>query len=445
MPTLAPALTADVRARLLHRGEQALREKRGVVRVEVDWPDAPEPLAWLSAQTDPEAAYWSGRDDDERRAAIGIADVIEGDDVVARLAEASGALPDGARYLGALRFDSAMAPASEWAGWGEGRFVLPRVELVARGSRTILALHAVASRDTADDLRAALEPLDLNPAPLASALDYPVARLDRPDREGWTAAVTDALARMDRGEVQKVVLARRATYRFAEALDPACLLSRLTDAAPEAFHVLLGDGEGRTFVAATPERLVRVEGRRAWTEAVAGTRRRGEGEGARAFRDELAGSEKDRREHAYVRDFISEALAPLASLVAVEAPRQIEAARVRHLKTPLRAHLHARVEPLETMTALHPTPAVGGTPTPEALTAIRELEGFDRGLYAGPVGWVGRDGAEFAVGIRSGLVCGTDLALYAGAGIVTGSEPEAEWNETEAKLGAFADALGLDA
>ena len=338
-----------------------------------------------------------------------------------------------------------MAPEAEWAGFGAGRFVLPRLELVASGERTTLALHVLPSRDTSADIRAALDALILAPAPLATALDLPVARVDRPDRRHWDAAIGTALAAMERGELEKVVLARRATYRFEDDLDPASLLARLTVAAPEAFHVLLSDGQGRTFVAATPERLVRVEGRRAWTEAVAGTRRRGEGAGARAFRDELAGSEKDRREHAFVRDFISEALAPLASLVAVEAPRQIEAGRVRHLKTPLRAHLHAHVAPLDALAALHPTPAVGGTPTPEALGLIRELEGFDRGLYAGPVGWVGRDGAEFAVGIRSGLVCGSDLALYAGGGIVPGSEAEAEWQETEAKLGAFADALGLDA
>ena len=435
----------DPRPRLWREATEALRQRRGVIRVETLLPDAVEPLAWLAAQDGSEKAFWHGRDDGSRRAALGAADVIEGEDLFARLDEAARALPDGARYLGGLRFDDSMAPEAEWAGFGSGRFVLPRVELVARGDRTVLALNAVASRDTPADLRAALDALTFDAPPLATRLDFPVARLDRPDRERWDEAIASALAAMERGDVQKVVLARRATYRFEEGLDPAALLARLTIAAPEAFHVLLSDGEGRTFVAATPERLVRVEGRRAWTEAVAGTRRKGEGAGALAFRDELAGSEKDRREHAFVRDFISEALAPLASLVAVEAPRQIEAGRVRHLKTPLRAHLRGDVTPLAAMNALHPTPAVGGTPTPEALAAIRDLEGFDRGLYAGPVGWVGRDGAEFAVGIRSGLVCGTDLALYAGAGIVPGSVAEAEWQETEAKLGAFADALGLDA
>lgn len=415
-----------------------------MVRVEVPWPDAPDPLAWLAAQTGAETSYWCGRDDDLCRAAVGTADVIEGDGVLARLGTEADRLPEGSVYLGGLRFDGATDTENEWSGFGPGRFVLPRVEMVVREGDATLAVHLVAERDTADDIRRALDALALDVPSLPRTLDFPVARIDRPDREGWHEAITAALSAMRRGEMDKVVLARRATYRFEDPLDPAALLSRLTEAAPQAFHVLLSDGNGRQFIAATPERLVRVEGRDAWTEAVAGTRRRGDGANARAFRDELAGSEKDRREHAFVRDFISEALAPFAALVCVEAPFQIEAARVRHLKTPLRATLREGVAPLSVVAALHPTPAVGGTPTTAALAAIRDLEGFDRGLYAGPVGWVSRDAAEFAVGIRSGLLCGTDLALYAGAGIVPGSEPEAEWHETEAKLGGFADALGLE-
>jgi len=438
-------LTAtDPRERLVRRAARALRSGSGVVRVEVPWPEAPEPLAWLAAQTNAETAYWHGRDDGLCRAALGVVHEIAGEDVTARLADAAAALPEGSAYLGGLRFDGAMDPAREWAGFGEGRFVLPRIELVTHGGETTLALHALPGHDTAESLRQSLADVRMDGPALGGSLDFPVARVDRPDRDGWHSAVTDALAAMERGEMEKVVLARRATYRFEEPLDPAALLARLTEAAPRAFHVLLSDGAGRRFLAATPERLVRVDAEAAWTEAVAGTRRRGDGPDARFFHDELAESEKDRREHAFVRDFISEALAPLTSVICVEPPVQIEAARVRHLKTPVRATLREGVTPLEVMTALHPTPAVGGTPTPAALGAIRQLEGFDRGLYAGPVGWVSRDAAEFAVGIRSGLLCGADLALYAGAGIVPGSVPEAEWHETEAKLGGFADALGLE-
>ncbi|MEM6325792.1 MAG: isochorismate synthase [Bacteroidota bacterium] len=440
MPTL---ITTDPRQRLARRVTRAMPHGDGVVRAEAPWPDAPDPLDWLAAHAGEQTAYWSGRDDETVRAAIGIAHEITGPDALRQLAEAAPALPEGATYLGGLRFDGTTPTEREWAGFGAGRFILPRVEMVVRDGEATLAVNAV-SRDSHEAVRSALDRIVLDPTPMPRALDYPVARVDRPDREGWRGAVESALAAMERGEMRKVVLARRATYRFEDALDPTALLHRLTEAAPTAFHVLLSDGAGRQFLAATPERLVRVTGREAWTEAVAGTRRRGAGADARAFHDELAGSEKDRREHAFVRDFITEALAPFASVVCVERPLQIEAARVRHLKTPLRATLREGVAPLDVVEALHPTPAVAGTPTPAALATIHRLEGFDRGLYAGPIGWVSRDAAEFAVGIRSGLLCGTDLALYAGAGLVPGSVAEAEWNETEAKLGAFADALGLE-
>lgn len=441
MPTLT---TADPRQRLARRASRALGSAEGFVRVEVPWPDAPDALAWLAAHADEEAAYWSGRDDETIRAGVGVAYVIEGPDALRLLSEAAPTLPDGAAFLGGLRFDASAQTEREWAGFGAGRFVLPRVELVVKDEGATLALNLLAGRDSAASVREALDAVSLDAASLPPVLDYPVARVDRPDRQGWHEAVESALGAMERGEMDKVVLARRATYRFEEALDPAALLARLTEAAPTAFHVLLSDGAGRQFVAATPELLVRVSGTEARTEAVAGTRRRGDGPDARTFHAELAESEKDRREHAFVRDFIMEALAPLASVVCVETPFQIEAARVRHLKTPLRATLREEVGPLEVVEALHPTPAVGGTPPDSALGAIRRLEGFDRGFYAGPVGWVSNEEAEFAVGIRSGLLCGKDLALYAGAGIVPGSVPEAEWHETEAKLGAFADALGLE-
>lgn len=442
MTTLA---TLDLRHQLARRAAHALTSASGVIRVEIPWRNAPDPLSWLAAHGTQETMYWSGRDDATIRAAVGTAHVMEGADSLRRLAEAARGLPKGATYLGGLRFDPDAPTAGEWTGFGASRFVLPRMELVVRDGEAALALNAIAGRDTAETVREILDDIVLDPPRLGLRLDYPVARVDRPDREGWDEAVLSALDAMSSGEMDKVVLARRATYRFEEALDSVLLLARLTEAAPTTFHVLLSDVAGHQFVAATPERLVRVDGREAWTEAVAGTRRRGDGADARAFRTELAESEKDRREHAFVRDFISEALAPLASVVCVEPPVQIEAAHVRHLKTPLRASLREDVAPLDVLAALHPTPAVGGTPTPAALAAIRRLESFDRGLYAGPVGWVSRDAAEFAVGIRSGLVCGRELALYVGAGIVPGSIPEAEWHETEAKLGAFADALGLEA
>ena len=439
----------DPRSRLASGVRVAMRQRRApVVRVEVPLSGSVDALAWLGASDAP-AAYWRSRGGEVEIAGLGVADLVTADGaerVLAQLARRVAELPDGARYLGGLRFDDEAARAPEWDGFGGGRFVLPRFELQVSAGAASLAVHVrpEADRGALGELLAEIERLPLPSPQRRASLPMPVGRVDVPDPGEWDASVRDVLARIAGGAVDKVVLARRAAYRFEEELDGAMLLRHLAEHAPGAFHVLLDDGAGRSFVAATPERLARVRGRVAETEALAGTRRRGEGADARALRDELASSDKDRREHAFVRDAVAERLSPLAEVVTVGVPDQVESARVRHLRTPLRAHLADGVAPLDVVAALHPTPAVGGTPTPGALAAIRELEGFDRGLYAGPVGWVSRDAAELAVGIRSGLVDGETLQLYAGAGIVPGSDPVAEWDETEAKLGAFAGALGLD-
>ena len=259
-------------------------------------------------------------------------------------------------------------------------------------------------------------------------------------------ALAGADLRVEGGALQKVVLARRARFLFEEAVDPFALLRRLEAATPRCFHALVeaagpeGGAGGAAFLTATPERLFRLDGRALQTEAVAGTRPRAASDAADdRLRDELLGSEKDRREHGFVRDRIAAALAPLTVALDVDGDASaMTLARGRHLYTGVRGTLAGGVGALDVLRALHPTPAVGGTPTDLALDAIDRLEPFDRGLYAGPVGWVGRDGAgreaaEVAVGIRSGLVEGRTLSLYSGAGIVVGSDPAAEWAEDRAQ------------
>ncbi|HEX8386295.1 MAG TPA: isochorismate synthase, partial [Rubricoccaceae bacterium] len=220
-------------------------------------------------------------------------------------------------------------------------------------------------------------------------------------------------------------------------------------ATPRCFHVLVAPDGGSAFVAATPERLFRLDGRRLQTEAVAGTRPRAahDADDDRLL-GELMASEKDGREHAFVRDAIVERLGPLADRVRVDgAPTAMTLALGRHLRTGIEADLAPTTSALDVLRALHPTPAVGGTPREAAREAIGHLEPFDRGLYAGAVGWIGRDAeggeaAEFAVGIRSALVRGRAVSLYSGAGIVAGSDPAAEWAEIEHKIGDFVRVLG---
>ncbi len=243
-----------------------------------------------------------------------------------------------------------------------------------------------------------------------------------------------------------MVLARKATFSFQHAPDPVVLLKQLQAATPNCFHYLFQPDPGHTFVGATPERLFRREGRTVWSEAVAGTRPRGTTALAdEQLRDELLHSEKDQREHAYVRDSILAALAPSCADLRIDAAAsEMMLAQGRHLVSEVQGVLHEGVDTLDLLLDLHPTPAVGGFPREDALEAIRRLEPFDRGWYAGPVGWVGKDAAEFAVALRCGLIRDRQLSLFSGAGIVRGSIPASEWDEIEYKTMDFVRVLGLD-
>jgi menaquinone-specific isochorismate synthase len=163
------------------------------------------------------------------------------------------------------------------------------------------------------------------------------------------------------------------------------------------------------------------------------------------LREDLLHSAKDRSEHTYVRTGIQEALAPLCEELDLDGDvAEMKLARGRHLKSMVRGTLKEGVTDAGLLEAMHPTPAVGGHPRDGALVEIRDLEPFDRGLYAGPVGWIGAGASEFAVGIRSGLVRGRTLDLYSGAGIVAGSVPHEEWAEIENKISDFTGMFGLE-
>jgi menaquinone-specific isochorismate synthase len=251
------------------------------------------------------------------------------------------------------------------------------------------------------------------------------------------------------GALQKVVLARRTTFDFDTALDPTGLLRRLRADAPEGFAFLFQPANAGAFLGISPERLFCQHGRAVESEAVAGTRPRAAAapEDA-ALRDALLGSEKDRREHAFVQRYVAQTLRSLCTSLDEQEAAPLALSYGRHLRARFRGRLREDVTPNDMLRALHPTPAVGGLPPEAARSCIREREPFDRGWYAAPVGWMGpaENGtlaADLAVGIRSGLVhrSGRRLDLFAGAGLVEGSVPGEEWDEIEQKLNPFTTLL----
>ncbi|MBP7141490.1 MAG: isochorismate synthase [Opitutaceae bacterium] len=260
----------------------------------------------------------------------------------------------------------------------------------------------------------------------------------------YREAVRRGLELIAAGEVRKIVLARAKEVVTENRIHPLRLLNDLRQRFPDCHAFSIGDGRGRSFIGASPERLVRVSRGNLETEALAGSIRRGVGASEdAALGASLLRSEKDLREHALVLDSMARRLAPLGMKVDTGLrPGLKKLANVQHLCTPVRVPMPAGCRLLDVVAVLHPTPAVGGTPRERAVARIAEIESMPRGLYAGAMGWVNaRGGGEFVVGIRSALVDGRTARVFAGAGIVAGSVPDQEFTETELKFRALEDAL----
>ena len=259
--------------------------------------------------------------------------------------------------------------------------------------------------------------------------------------EQWMSVVADAVARINAGDLEKVVLARDLVATATAPVDVRWPLRRLAEDYPMCwtFHV---DG----MFGATPEMLVRRERGLVTSRVLAGTiRRTGDDERDLALAATLARSSKDLEEHEYAVRSVAEALDPHCSSMNVpEAPFVLHLPNVMHLATDVAGVVHdsATVSSLQLAEALHPSAAVGGTPTPVATRLIAEIEGMDRGRYAGPVGWMDASGdGEWGIALRSAHLSGTTVRLFAGCGIVADSDPEAELAESQAKFVPVRDAL----
>jgi menaquinone-specific isochorismate synthase len=248
-------------------------------------------------------------------------------------------------------------------------------------------------------------------------------------RDQWRAMVESALADIGPGPLQKVVLARAVRIDADQPFDVAGVLAFLRRSQPGC--IVYGD---RGFVGASPELLVRKTGPSVVSRPLAGT-----GIDTAA----LVRSAKDGHEHRLVVDAVVRALGTLCCDVGTVGPSALELADVSHLATTMTAQIEAASTSIADLVAvLHPTPAVGGTPRDLALAAIDALEATPRGRYAGPCGWIDRNGdGEFVVALRGGVIDGTHAVIHAGAGIVPGSDPDAEWTETQQKLTPMLQAL----
>ncbi len=263
----------------------------------------------------------------------------------------------------------------------------------------------------------------------------------------YPVAVERALEEIRSGAYEKIVLARGLELQADAPWQPLVALNRLRERFSGCFTFSFGGGAARSFIGATPERLLQIRDGHLLTEAIAGSAPRGQtaGEDAKHARG-LLESDKDQHEHACVRDSILRRLKKVGVEASAESgPRLLQLANVQHLRTQISADVGESVHLLDILSEMHPTPAVGGSPRQAAVSRIAGLEQIERGLYSGVLGWFNHlNEGEMVVGIRSALIEGTTARLYAGAGIVEGSDPEKEMRETEMKLHALLDVLNGD-
>src|SRR4051794_7830373 len=362
--------------------------------------------------------------------------------------------PPGAGLVavGGFAFAPEGGAAPHWTGFPPGELTVPEVAIARRGTDVRLTAAVLASADDlADELVARVErrlaALRGTPLPLldpAPAGRFVVASTAPP--EHYEAAVARAVERIRAGAFEKIVLAREVAVHAPAPHDAAAVFGVLRAGFDSCYVFCAGNGEdgGAAFVGASPELLVRREGLRASTVALAGSTRRSADPAVDAhLGEQLLRSDKDREEHAIVARRIARALRPHSVWVtAPEEPSIIRVANIQPPATPIRAQLTQPRGAVDLAGLLHPTPAVGGEPHEAAAPVIPALEGLDRGWYAGCLGWTdANEDGEFCVALRRARLRGRAARLHARAGLLRDSDPAAELAETEVKLGALLPVL----
>ncbi|MEO9885446.1 MAG: isochorismate synthase [Balneola sp.] len=347
--------------------------------------------------------------------------------------------------------------SKEWSQFGASSFTLPKWSVISSGSLTLLTINLkIENNDTVESLSTSIydrlddlnelcsvESYDIGPE-FTNNHSIQIPNQDSPDFYKWQHAINLATEHISDKKYDKIVLARKLNIKINQQVCDTHILNRLRNQYPDCYSFLIRQDSESSFIGCTPERLASFNNDFILTEGLAGSTPRGKtaSEDAR-LESELIKSQKDRNEHNFVINAISKNLKRYADSIHIpKFPSVKKLTNVQHLYTPIRAHIKNGVSKTEVLKNLHPTPAVGGFPREEAVPYITQFEDFDRGWYAAPIGWINTNGdGEFVVAIRSGLIKKDEVNFFAGCGIVEGSDPSKEWEETNLKFIPMLSAL----
>jgi menaquinone-specific isochorismate synthase len=348
-----------------------------------------------------------------------------------------------------LAVRSPLASAELAAPFATSYLCLPQWQIERQQGRSALIVNVSVNRPlevVAQEIAVTIDRLErLSGQNLLPNSRCSTSQIGITGRDNLENSIALAIQSIAQEQIQKIVLAHTAKVH-APNLSICGSLANLRDRHPYCYTFATGDGLGNCFIGASPERLVTVRDGLLIADALAGSAPRGRSPLLdRQLGQELLAEPKEQHEHRLVRDFIANSLVELGLHPQWSAaPRLLQLASIQHLWTAIRAVLPSGVSPLAVVGALHPTPAVAGLPRDLACAKIQEYEQVDRSLYAAPLGWIDVDGnCEFVVGIRSALVTGDQVRLYAGAGIVAGSQVSREIAEIQLKLQPLYQSLSI--
>lgn len=396
----------------------------GARTLEVSFPlsDAFDPLAWLSGQTVWPQFYWQQRSGKEEIAALGAVKTFTS------LANANAFLHtlerDDLRICGVNAFDPNV-----------GQLFLPRLEWRREAGHAQLRINLwsdTSLRQDAEQARAWLALLTAHHASAELALQQE-SETHRPGKEGWCRLIDQATQAIRDGAFSKVVLARATDLVFSSAPNAGALMAASRRVNFSCYHFYMAFDAQQTFLGSSPERLWRRRGTALRTEALAGTMAaHDDAATAKRLGDWLMHDDKNQRENSLVVEDICQRLQGLTHTLDVLPAEIVRLRKVQHLRRCIQAELNV-ADDTRCLLQLQPTAAVAGLPRAQALDFIDRFEPFTREWYAGSAGYLSRCQSEFCVTLRSAKVEGNTVRLYAGAGIIDGSDPEQEWQEIENK------------
>ncbi len=354
----------------------------------------------------------------------------------------------GPVMFGGFSFDPCKEKTELWSKYADSLFHLPKYLLSIIKGQVYLTTNIVCTPHdeeglfykVTEDRKQLLNSLALPYSPKSTIL------LDSEEisPEKWKDSVEQIVRELSDGPLKKVVLARELRLLFNDAVEADKVLDNLNEQQHESF-IFAFESNGDCFIGASPERLVKKVANEVFSTCLAGSISRGETlEEDRLLGEELLNDHKNLIEHQYVVDMIKEALEESCDeIILPESPQLMKNRDIQHLYTPVIGKCQKDTSLLQLVERLHPTPALGGLPKMEAVDKIRQIEEMDRGFYGGPLGWLDyKRNGEFAVSIRSGLIQGKEVSLFAGCGVVADSESESEYKETSLKFRPMLRAFG---